>query len=94
MIGLLNDARLRAGKTSLGFLNPWIYSTGGKGFTDITGGAAVGCDGTNGQTGLPIGSGAGIVPGASWNATVGWDPATGFGVPNFGALKQLALALK
>ena len=74
-------------------MNPWIYSTGGKGFTDITGGAAVGCNGINGQTGQPV-AGAGIIPGAAWNATVGWDPATGFGVPNFGLLKQLVLALK
>lgn len=25
MIGLANDARLTAGKPTLGFLNPWIY---------------------------------------------------------------------
>jgi tripeptidyl-peptidase I len=32
---------------------------------------------------------AGIIPGAHWNATVGWDPVTGFGVPNFGKLLEL-----
>jgi tripeptidyl-peptidase-1 len=32
---------------------------------------------------------SGIVPGAHWNATVGWDPVTGFGTPNFAALKDV-----
>jgi len=32
-----------------------------------------------------------VIPGAHWNATVGWDPATGFGTPNFGALKNMVL---
>jgi hypothetical protein len=27
----------------------------------------------------------------SLDATVGWDPVTGFGVPNFGELLKLAL---
>lgn len=51
IIALLNDARLRAGKPALGFLNPWIYSGGYKGFTDITAGQSDGCDGGNTQTG-------------------------------------------
>jgi tripeptidyl-peptidase-1 len=32
---------------------------------------------------------AGVIPGAQWNATEGWDPTTGFGVPNFEKLLQL-----
>ncbi|MCJ1328981.1 hypothetical protein MMC10_005658 [Thelotrema lepadinum] len=91
VVGLLNDARLRAGQKQLGFLNPLLYSSLYKGLTDITGGQAVGCNGVNGQTGQPV-PGAGIVPGAAWNATTGWDPATGLGVPDFQALKTLVLS--
>ena len=54
IIALLNDARLRAGKPALGFLNPWIYSSGYKGFTDITGGQSDGCNGQNTQTGSAV----------------------------------------
>jgi hypothetical protein len=54
IIALLNDARLRAGKPVLGFLNPWIYSSGYKGFTDITAGQSDGCDGMNTQTGAGV----------------------------------------
>jgi hypothetical protein len=60
IIALLNDARLRAGKPTLGFLNPWIYSSGYKGFTDITAGQSDGCNGNNTQTGA-------AVNGVSWN---------------------------
>lgn len=54
IIALLNDARLRAGKPALGFLNPWIYSSGYKGFTDITAGQSDGCNGQNTQTGSAV----------------------------------------
>ncbi|KAF8464342.1 subtilisin-like protein [Russula ochroleuca] len=73
LVALLNDARLTAGKPSLGFLNPLIYSLEGKGFHDVVVGNAPGC-GTPG-----------------FNATVGWDPVTGFGTPDFGRLKELVL---
>lgn len=43
IISLVNDALLECGKSPLGFLNPWLYSKGYKGFTDIVGGSAVGC---------------------------------------------------
>jgi tripeptidyl-peptidase-1 len=43
VIALLNSARLEAGKSPLGFLNPWIYSTGYKGLTDIVDGGSTGC---------------------------------------------------
>jgi len=77
IVGLLNDARLAAGKSSLGWLNPWIYKTAGPagGFNDITLGSNPGC----GTPGFP--------------ASKGWDPVTGWGTPNYGALKALALAL-
>jgi tripeptidyl-peptidase-1 len=44
IIALVNDALIAAGKSPLGFLNPWIYKTGFQGFTDITSGSAVGCE--------------------------------------------------
>jgi tripeptidyl-peptidase-1 len=83
IVGLLNDVRLRAGKPVLGWLNPLIYGVAKDTFTDITGGYTTGC---NSQ-------GGGQVPGARWNATVGWNPTTGFGTPNFQKLKDLVLAL-
>ena len=91
VIALVNDARLRAGKKALGFLNPLVYQFGPEVLTDIVSGSAVGCNGINGQTGAPV-PGGGIVPFATWNATEGWDPATGYGVPNLGAMLKLALA--
>ncbi|OCL15233.1 subtilisin-like protein [Glonium stellatum] len=44
IISLINDALIASGKPALGFLNPWIYSKGFKGFTDIVNGSSHGCD--------------------------------------------------
>jgi tripeptidyl-peptidase I len=44
ILSLVNDALLSSGKPVLGFLNPWLYRKGFKGFTDIVNGSAVGCD--------------------------------------------------
>ncbi|SPO01023.1 related to Tripeptidyl-peptidase sed4 [Cephalotrichum gorgonifer] len=92
MIGLLNDARLRAGKPVMGFLNPWLYGEARGVLTDVTGGYAKGCDGFDTQTGMAV-PGAGVVGerGAFWNATAGWDPATGLGLPNFERMLKVAL---
>ncbi|KAF9236232.1 peptidase S8/S53 domain-containing protein [Melanogaster broomeanus] len=73
-VSMLNDARISAGKSSLGFLNPWLYGAGYAGLNDITEGNNPGC-GTEG-----------------FNATIGWDPVTGLGTPNFEKLLALALA--
>lgn len=89
----MNDARFRAGKPAIGFANPWLYSLNEEGLNDITEGAALGCAGTDLQSGQVV-PGAGIIPYATWNATVGWDPVTGLGTPNFGLLKKLALEVK
>lgn len=44
ILSLVNDARLAANKSSLGWLNPWLYTAGGgAAFTDITCGSAIGC---------------------------------------------------
>lgn len=44
IISLVNDALIASGKSPLGFLNPWLYAKGHKGFTDVTGGSNFGCD--------------------------------------------------
>ena len=36
IIALINDELIAAGKPTLGFLNPFIYSTASSAFTDIT----------------------------------------------------------
>ncbi|KAF5321996.1 hypothetical protein D9619_000563 [Psilocybe cf. subviscida] len=43
VVALLNDARLKAKKAPLGFLNPLIYTLGLPGFNDITSGSNPGC---------------------------------------------------
>ncbi|KAI0202754.1 peptidase S8/S53 domain-containing protein [Astrocystis sublimbata] len=91
IIALLNDARFKAGKPSMGFINPFLYSLEPNYLTDIVKGKAVGCNGYNMQTGMLIRDG-GRIPWASWNATKGWDPVTGLGVPNFQKMLLAALS--
>ncbi|EED12398.1 tripeptidyl peptidase SED3, partial [Talaromyces stipitatus ATCC 10500] len=83
----LNSVRLANNQTSLGFLNPWLYALNGSGFTDIVDGGSTGCTGKKSRSGETTP----YVPHASWNATPGWDPATGLGTPLFDALSRLAL---
>ncbi|CAK7213251.1 hypothetical protein SBRCBS47491_001738 [Sporothrix bragantina] len=89
IVALLNDARLRKGLPTLGWLNPLLYAFGPQVLTDITAGQAIGCNGQNTQSGKPEPAGAGVIPGAFWNATTGWDPVTGYGTPNFEKLLAL-----
>jgi tripeptidyl-peptidase-1 len=91
IFALLNDARFRAGKPAIGFVNPALYKIGSSGLNDIVNGGSLGCSGVDLQTDEVI-PGAGIIPYASWNATVGWDPVTGLGTPNFGNLKDIFLS--
>ncbi|KAI0205094.1 peptidase S8/S53 domain-containing protein [Astrocystis sublimbata] len=88
IVALLNDARLRANKPTLGFLNPLLYHNP-HALNDITLGASTGCDGHARFNGPPNGSP--VIPGASWNATAGWDPVSGLGTPNFPKLLKAAL---
>lgn len=88
IVSLLNSARVSSGLPTLGFLNPWIYTIGQFGLNDITTGASTGC---NGLGRFNIGAnGSPVIPGASWNATAGWDPVTGYGTPDFGKLLKLS----
>ncbi|KAF8880770.1 peptidase S8/S53 domain-containing protein [Infundibulicybe gibba] len=53
ILTLVNDARITAGKSPIGFINPTIYSAAFKGaFNDITAGANAGC-GTPGFSAAP-----------------------------------------
>lgn len=52
IIALLNEVRLSAGQSSLGFLNPWLYSDGYQGLTDIVNGGSNGCSGIDSYSGL------------------------------------------
>lgn len=77
IIALLNDARLRNGLSSLGFLNPLLYGKGTGGLNDIVGRSSKGCQNQN------------ITPPAGWKVTKGWDPVTGLGTPDFRMLKAI-----
>lgn len=76
IVALLNEARLAAGKSSLGYMNPLIYKVlGPKGaFNDIT-------------------SGRDDKGGPGYEALPGWDPASGFGTPNYGKMADLVMTL-
>jgi len=77
IIGALNDARLGAGKSPLGFLNPLLYSLAGtESYQDITTGSNYGCS---------FGSG--------WPATEGWDAVTGLGTLNYKNMVKAVLEL-
>ncbi|KFY49119.1 hypothetical protein V495_00707 [Pseudogymnoascus sp. VKM F-4514 (FW-929)] len=88
IISLLNSARLSSKLPPFGFLNPWLYTIGQIGFNDIVHGAGTGCNGLSRFNSEPNGSP--VIPGASWNATKGWDPVTGLGTPDFGKLLKLS----
>jgi tripeptidyl-peptidase I len=89
IIALLNSARIDSGLPTLGFLNPWLYGVGRWGLNDITKGRSTGCNGYGNfhrkQNGSPV------LPGAGWNASVGWDAVTGLGTPDFGKLLRLSM---
>lgn len=70
MIALANDARLRQGKRSLGWLNQRLYSPEvRKVLADIQGGVSKPCPFSGGKS-------------AGWPATKGWDAITGLGTPD------------
>jgi len=71
----LNGLRLAAGKPPMGFLNPFIYANPSA-FQDVT-------TGKN--------SGSSIRSKLGFNAVKGWDPATGWGTPDYAALAKLVM---
>ena len=70
IISLVNDARLAKGKSTLGFLNPWIYSQAHKAFTDIVGGNSSSC----GTDGFPVT--AGWDPSTGFGTPVSFPPSS------------------
>jgi subtilase family serine protease len=82
--GIVADLDQYAGRP-LGFLNPALYTVGGFGRF-----GSFGRDITVGNNALLDVAGA-IAPG--YSATVGWDPASGWGTPNFAALPYQGLEL-
>lgn len=86
IIALVNAALIQSRRPPLGWLNPRLYSDLKGAFTDIVIGGSEGCTGIDQYSGLPTP----IVPYASWNATVGWDPVTGLGTPLFNKLLAMA----
>jgi len=77
LVALLNSASIKKTGKPLGFLNPWLYKAvvdRPRTFHDIT-------EGNNRCTE------SGCFPSCQgFEATVGWDPVTGLGTPNFGEL--------
>jgi len=77
IFAMVNDARMQAGQSSLGFLNPMIYQNAAA-FNDITIGSGKGC---------------GLIGGGGWPAKQGWDAVTGVGTPDYQKLAALAVQL-
>jgi tripeptidyl-peptidase-1 len=77
IVSLWNGMRLQAGKSSLGFINPFLYKSASyaSAYYDVT-------SGNNAD---------GCCPG--FNAYKGWDPVTGLGTPNFDFLTKLVKEL-
>jgi tripeptidyl-peptidase I len=57
---LVNDALAAAGRSPMGFLNPWLYQSGYKAFTDVANGSSLGC------------GGPGFGAGPGWDAASGF----------------------
>ena len=83
MVTLANAARIDAGKATLGFLNPALYSFADDVFHDITSGENNCCAAHSNPVCCQYG----------FTATSGWDPLTGLGSINFPKFLDAALAL-
>lgn len=83
LVSLLNDIRLTAGKSSLGWLNPLLYAHATDGFTDVVSGANPGC---------AVNSAVGYL-GTGFRASKGWDPTTGLGTIIFDKWAAIVKAL-
>ncbi len=82
LVSLINGLRFAAGKGPVGFINPTLYKLGAQKssvFNDITVGENNCCAGNAGQQ---------VCCQYGFNATVGWDPLTGWGSVNFFQLQK------
>ena len=85
MVSLLNSDRMRAGKPSLGWINPAIYSSSFHGFAkDVTSGENK-CLRAEDKDPCCL---------EGFQATRGWDPVTGWGTVDFEKFRIFFLALK
>ena len=89
MLSLVNSARIDAGQSSVGFINPTLYQLGsnatfaaqvGASFNDVTSGDNKCCASS---TGNPTCCDSGFT------ATSGWDPVTGWGSMDYTQLLKL-----
>jgi tripeptidyl-peptidase I len=80
MVSLVNAARLAAGKSALGFLNPTIYKLGTSFTNDVT----------VGENNCTAGS---VCCDQGFYAAEGWDPLTGFGSVDFRKFYTVAMGL-
>lgn len=71
IISLVNDDLIACGRPPLGFLNPWLYKKGYKGFTDVTGGNTSSC----GTAGFPVTKG--------WDPVTGFGTPVSFWFPAY-----------
>jgi len=81
MLTIINDDRIRAGKSPLGFVNPLLYQMWQEQpntFNDIL----VGANGGNHYVG------DGDCKKFNFYATAGWDATSGLGSPNFGRIRE------
>jgi tripeptidyl-peptidase I len=78
LIALLNDQRLQAGKSVLGFLPPLMYANP-QAFNDIVSGNNPGCGRAGGSEGF--------------YCAAGWDPVTGLGTLDFAKLSDVVASL-
>ncbi|XP_073468797.1 tripeptidyl-peptidase 1 [Aquarana catesbeiana] len=81
VLSLINDQRLKKGKSPLGFLNPALYKLQGNGtlaLFDVTEGCHFGCFDD-------------LVLGQGFCASPSWDPVTGWGTPNYPELLKSLL---
>lgn len=87
MISLINSIRLKQNMSTVGFINPSLYSAGYNGsygyFKDISTGGNFCCS----NAFYP--SIASVCCASGFNATSGWDPATGWGSIDFPSLQQI-----
>ena len=82
----INEERINAGKSVIGFVNPTLYQHPEM-FNDITIG--------NQDKGGPNGDGEPSACGnKGFSAVDGWDPVTGLGTPRYHAMLRVFMRLK
>lgn len=85
MVSLLNEARIAAGMSPMGYINPFLYQHPDV-FTDVV-------LGDNYLQSIDFFGGTFPIPGPyGFNCTEGWDPVSGLGTPIFDKLLAAAVA--